>query len=390
MAKIMIKQLNQNWVMLENIYKISFEQLDKLLIDAKQTHEERENRDVLNRMNNQYTSQTSYEVEIKDDIFDLLENNAKNKIDFINKSPKIDELPMFLPFMSDLFMYSELEEKKDALEFGYKEFLKFIKTLSEVGIITSVSKYGAYCTIIERYTKWAYDAELRKDYISLPDLTKKLPYSKVVKHSHVENTVMTFNEMRHIINLCDKKHVKIALLATLEGLKLAELLSIKIDAFKSDDRVIDVESRLVEVSEELFIMMKEYANTWTVKRSNPYNEFEMYLVDTGYLIRPMESKRNNTSKDKMTQTAFLQNAKNELKGVGYNIDIRMFRNSAILNDALDGKLVEYINEKYNKKYVNIAKVVAERIKVETLEHKRRKEETLVADGLNLKRRNMMR
>lgn len=388
MAKnpLKIERVNSIWYLFEDIYKVPSEQVEKWTGDREKEIEVlmREARKKKSKIEKIPEVDTPIIVKLKGEIVQLISEMVNSKKMFLEETKTMKGHTLFISAFSDIFLFSEIETKKDFMYYSYDEILDVVKKLVDLKIITSSSKYYNYCNIISQYTEWAYNKGKRKDYIITKDMTKRLPYKSIAKQMDISNTVMTWSDMLAISKKCGRYDAEILIRAMMEGLTTKEVLNIQVSDFKEEDGLLNVGNRFVEVSEELYKLMKSYSKIEYLPSENRYATFERELADTGYLIRPTKRGSNEILKEPMQAPHFTANVSKDLKEIGYDIGINNFRSSAMLNDAIDGKSVEYINKKYSRKYANIALVVSERLKLEILEMKRRKEGTLIQGALKIR------
>lgn len=342
-----IEPINSNLLLVENFYKLSVEYMATVDFDTEK----------------------------------FIQKCAAIKNRFVEEVPEIKNLSVMSYFFSDVLVHYEIICRKDLITYSINQILDMIKVLSDKGCFSSSMKYYHCCNIIANYTKWAYDKQLRSDYINTADLTSKISAKDAIKLEKLNEDVLTRDEMKTIIEQVDREDVALGLSCILEGLKTSEILSIEMDRIKQGygDGLIDVGKRKVKVSEELFSLMEDYSRVKYIMHNARQGKFQYDLYENGYLVRPIV--RHDSKPIPMAQTHYSVSARKELKSLGYNTELRAFRNNAIMNDIIDGKDYVFINEKYGLNFPNNPTMKREKEKIEVLEEKRRREGTLIVGAM---------
>jgi len=265
----------------------------------------------------------------------------------------------------------ELEAKKDIAKHTYNEILEVLRSLSKRGIFTSKSTYNAYINTIFHYTDWGYHMRLREDIITIEDITKKFTVKNALDKESLKDKTMTWLEMKSWINKCSPLRVIILLTAALEGLKPSEVLEIKITEFKNEkNHPLQLEERVVEVSDELYSKMYEHSKEFEgLKRVKSDTDKLTPYTNSGYLIRSFNRATSPIRKMNTNGSSLI--IKQEFNGIGYNGKSVDFRTSSILNDALDGYTIDQINSKYGLKFQFLDGL--DKTKLEIVKEKRRME-----------------
>ena len=292
----------------------------------------------------------------------------------INKSQFTTAMGVFNTSQPTIFVTlldCELEAKKDIAKHSYDEILEVLRSLSKQGVFTSKSTYNSYINVIFHYTDWAYHMRKRVDIISIEDITKKFTVKNALDKESLKDKTMTWLEMKFWINKCSQLRVIILLMATLEGLKASEVLEIKISEFENEkNHPIQLENRLVEISDELYSKMYEHSKEEeALKRVKANSNKITPYTNTGYLIRPFNRVTSPIRKMDTNGSSLI--IKHEFKKIGYDGKAVDFRTSSILNDALDGFTTVQINKKYDLRYQTLDGL--DKAKLEIVKAKRRTE-----------------
>lgn len=321
------------------------------------------------------------------EIIDFILDTSENKKIFLDEVTEIKKVTSLYTFLYNM-LNVELELGKDLSQFEYEDVIYTFISMSDNNIITSLSKYYLYTYIITSYLEWAYKNHMRSNYYTAQDLSEKLNPQTLVKTQLLESKIMTWKEMNKIIEEVENYDSKICLLGTLEGLKTPDLLSISIDRFNHPykDGLIELDNHnIIKVSEELYELMSEYSSIEEMPRLLRGGSIEMWkLSDTGYLIRSL-TKGEGSAEGKMAQSALLVRIKKDLLNCGYDLTLSDFRKSAVMNDSLDGKGYQYINEKYGLTYKYDSSVLKNVVLTELLMKKRKAEDNTTKNMILFKR-----
>jgi len=299
---------------------------------------------------------------------ELIEEFAANKKEF---TTAIGVFNTSQPTIFVTLLDCELEAKKDIAKHSYDEILEVLRSLSKQGVFTSKSTYNAYINIIYHYTDWAYHMRLREDIITIEDMTKAFTIKDALDKESLKDKTMTWNEMKSWINKCSQLRVIILLTAALEGLKASEVLEIKISEFEDEkNHPLQLENRLVEVSDELYSKMYEHSQEFEgLKRVKADSDKLTPYTNSGYLIRSFNRATSPIRQMDTNGSSLI--IKQEFIEIGYDGKAVDFRTSSILNDALDGFTNAQINKKYDLRYQTLDGL--DKAKCEILKAKRRME-----------------
>lgn len=299
---------------------------------------------------------------------ELIKELAKYKQQFLNSDTIVEKLTVLNSFWVDVFLHLESIKQCDLALCSFQEILDFFIFLKDNDKITSNSMFLAYARIINIYTMWAYNENLRVDIVSVGDITREIDRNTVTK----DKTVYTRNEIVNIAKNCEKMDVKITILALLEGIKISEITKIKRldDLLNNPDDILVLGNRIVPVSPYLMNLMREYAETIEIEtiKSNGKNVIRE-LVNTDYLIRSVNWGRAVIGRDITVSNTTLVNTVNKtiLKDGITTVDIR---NYAMYNDIIDGISLEDFNIKYDTKYRTLNQAVRDRKAFNKLINKR--------------------
>jgi len=303
----------------------------------------------------------------------LIDKFSINKAQFQEEKGKFINTSQTVVF-SNILRY-ELLTKSELMNYSYREILELITYLSDKGSFTSKQMYNSYLHVISHYTEWGYENKLREDIVAYEDITQQISVDDAVDLQIVADKTMTTAEMRKIAVGCNDERVELCLLGAIEGLKVTEVLEIKLSEFNiEDNHPLTLEKRTVNVSEYLYDRMYEHSKKDSTTRTyRGGREGVVKYADSGYLIRPVANPR--ATENKMKKVAMSLLIRKDLNDCGYDMDARDFRTSSIFNDAIDGLTIEQINEKYNLQYQAMTNIVAG-YKLKIITEKRRQEGTI--------------
>ena len=310
------------------------------------------------------------------ELSELIDKLSEPKIRFV-ESPNCLKHTGIKSVLSNAFIYSEMILKKDLHQHNYEEILNLFKVLGDEKIIRSNASYSICLNIICEYTKWAYEENLRDDMILVEDVTAKFPVSKLIETDIISNTTLTWNEMKNISKMCSEV-VEIGILGFLSGLKTKEILELKLSDFEDkENHPIQLEKRVVELSNELYKKCRKYSNVTSVLNTHTWfvNKLVSPLADTGYLIRPIKKARSGDGQ--MSPNSYAYFFRTDLNDCGFSdVEQRNLRTSCILNDVVDKRDIEYINKKYGLNYKNTNEIIKNKKQLEILILKRKAEGSL--------------
>ena len=121
----------------------------------------------------------------------VIKELAKYKQKFLNSDTVVEKLTVLNSFWVDVFLYLESIKQCDLALCSFQEILDFFIFLKDNDKITSNSMFLAYARIVNMYTMWAYNENLRTDIVSVSDITREIDRNTVTK----DKTVYTRNEI---------------------------------------------------------------------------------------------------------------------------------------------------------------------------------------------------
>lgn len=280
------------------------------------------------------------------DIEDKIDELSKNKQEFYKSHSK-------LPMLRSLFsgaLENELETDKEMLFYSIEEMIELIKSFGERKLVNSLVSYNTFNVNIHQYTMWGYEQDLLNEYIVVSDISRKLPYSEVMNKDLAKQRLLTPSEAEYYAENIHENRSKLLLLAAIEGLSVAEIVSVKIaDVQAHETHEIIVGDRQIKPSQELYRLLKIVANEKEITIEDKSKVAIYELNDTPYVLR--SKKRKDGSPRPLKPYNIHSIIKKKMKAE-FDVEYTYtdFRNSSLIWDFLNGFTNEELNKKFNLKF----------------------------------------
>lgn len=291
-----------------------------------------------------------------EETINLIDKLSINKMKFMEQSKESNKkITLTLSFFADVLLKEELHSKRDILEYSYTELAEVFKKHFK---FNSESTYMAVLQVVYNFTLWEYENQLRKDYITAPDINTIVPFEDIADRKELKDKILTPNEIDYIYNSTESLFLKIAVLCAKEGIEISEVVEVKIEEFEAiDNHPLQVTNRELIVSDKLYNDMYEYSKVDSEEKALPRGLVKLLpLAETGYLIRPLTRIDNNSQYN-------IRSFNNKIKKLlndEFEIELtyKDIRLSSMLYDIVVDKIaksnMDNFNDKYNTNYYHFS------------------------------------
>lgn len=278
-------------------------------------------------------------------IQEKIEQFMETKKTFAEETKEIFSNTQFRAFATDSLMLYELKTGRDICMASLEEMREVVKQGMATNNFRSISSSTNYSLLFSKITEWAYHRRYRNDFYNKSDFG-------IQEEEYLGDAeVYTPSEMAKIFDNIEKEDVYICMMGSLEGLTNTEILNIKRSNFKriNENVPIDVGTRMVNVSDQLYQAMYDYAQVESIERVfNGGMMREVSLNDSEMLIRAIKTTR---SQEIVKATTLCVNIKKQMKDMGYeNLTATTARSYSMYYDLLKGMSIEEFNHKYGTKF----------------------------------------
>lgn len=169
----------------------------------------------------------------------------KLKLELSFKNYSVNSIKIYLHYSSE-FLSSF---NKDIYHISQKEAIKFLLNKN----YTSISQQNQFISAIKLLFKLVIKSELKAFNIERPRKEKHLP--RIIDHNHI---LICLSKIKNI------KHLSILSLAYSVGLRVSEVINLKIEDIDSKRMVINIKQakgrndRIVPLSQSILILLREY------------------------------------------------------------------------------------------------------------------------------------
>jgi len=211
--------------------------------------------------------------------------------------------------------------------------------------------YRKYSSIVEAYITWGYNNDMRYDIVSTKDIIENAPFEELVDTEEVAKRVVTLKEMQHYIDMLESDFAKLACMCVLEGLESTEIVELKKSDFKQEkNHDIQLPSRTISLSDELYLKLREFSKTDTEYKKSMRNKIVVNTnyryAETDYVFRPQH--RHYIKNEPMKFRSLLNVVRKELNDVGFEGSLKDFKYNMMMIDIYNKVDIEIIGKKYNK------------------------------------------
>lgn len=294
----------------------------------------------------------------------LIEKLSKNKQDFYetmkqiaSENSQLDTRACF----TKVLINSELLLKKDLIYYTYDEIVMMLQNLALFEGFSSKAMYISYVSILLNYLQWGYDQtpRLRTNVLSSSDLPH---YSKMVDQTDFIDKILTWNEMKMLIQKLDYEMNDVVLTNCMEGLTFNEIVNLERENVNKakETRIVNTGVRKFKLSEVAYEKTLAFANASEgyIKLKGGKDGY-FPLSDSPYVLRL--TKRKTNSFTKIPKSSLSTRLKQDLINAGYEGTFKDCRTSSMLNYYLDleescktklekDKLYLKINERFNMNF----------------------------------------
>lgn len=304
---------------------------------------------------------------------DKIEKYFKTKQEFARYANMSIEIKSI---MIRILVDGEIYSNKDCIYFSINEIREMTKRIANNKFFTSRRILNNYYLVLSNYTKWAcLEKGYRKEYYTTKELKREIGTDELITNN--TQNILTPYEMKQLFNQVNNLSVKIVLFAALEGIKSEEILGVTIEQIKKmkDSRFLTLSNRSIEISDDLYQMMLQYAMTTSKEKGFRNGSKVSVLENTPYLIRAFDTQKSKYTR--MGQSTFNDSIKKELQKVGYKGKLSYIRNCCKVYDLLKGMSMDAFNIKYGLKVKHKSMVYSENKIIEKYLEEKIKEENLV-------------
>lgn len=307
---------------------------------------------------------------------DKIEKYFKTKQEFIryrNMSIKVRSI------MIRILVDGEIYYDKDCMYFSINEIREMTKRIANNKFFTSREVLNNYYLVLSYYTEWAHlEKKCREEHYTTKELKKEIGTNELIANN-TRNILIPY-EMKQLFNQVKDLGIKIVLFAALEGIKSEEILGVTIEQIKKmkDSRLLTLSNRSIEISNDLYQMMLEYAMTTSKKKGFRGGNKVSVLENTPYLIRTFDTQKSKYTR--MEQTTFNIRIKEELQKVGYEGKLSYIRDCCQVYDLLKGMSMDTFNKKYGLKAKHKSMVYSNKMIIKNYLEEKMKEKDLIQNS----------
>ena len=280
---------------------------------------------------------------------------SKNKNDFIRWISKKREINKNITsFFTKVLLYAERKFNIDLACFTKEQVEEMFIIFKENKLITSRSTYDSYLNSINMYTTWAYYSRIRRDIITARKLN--LCFKEYVDSEYLASKVVTREKFIYVAQNFDNPLLEIGIRSAWEGIKTSEFLELTLENVKKSD----VENNILKLQNRELVVAPNFLER--IQEASKITEVEVHfknysrmqdLNKTEYLFRTTSLKSN-----KVTQSSFAGLIKREMNKQECELSYRDVRVSSMLNDIIDGKDLDFINNKFGLKHREKGDIIA--------------------------------
>lgn len=310
--------------------------------------------------------------------------SAERKKEFLKwlKQDKVDSsYTNATRFFSLILIENELHNEKELAEYSKNEIEQMMLNLSQTRSEEFIKKptIESYLTIIQWYTIWAYEKELRNDIITRRDLSfdAKDLVNKVV----TKEIVLTRKEIDQYLQQINDEMVYITLKLSTYGLEVREIVNItKDNVYRAKEtNILHLLNRNVKLDKSILDEMIDVCNQEMVeigigsKAGRVRKISKLLNMNSDYMIRTHHRKKSSNQPINVCNMG--TRIKKEIsKLTNVKLTFNDFRKSAMLNDYLHGMSCNQINTKYNLNFSDESILIAlNKIELEILKQKIKEE-----------------